>query len=455
MQTSPQPVALNLSEYRNPPENEISLIDLWLLIVKRKRLFWIIFFLVFTAGLAFPLMRPTTHEITSVIEIGHILKNNELIPLESPETTMAKLKNAFLPNLLEDDETDIPQTRFSIPNESSLVIMSTETIANGMDHAKKIHSKLALTLRTEHSRLISPYRIKLESAIDMAKIKLEELQDKRFVEAENKTLELELKKANTELTKLRDPVIQEYRKKTLEIELQKAKNNYATLKDNEIILKAKYQSINTAKRLLENQISELKKQLKETVVLLQMKTTEYTNNSNHAMAILMLGNEAQQNRNRLSSLEERLYVDLENKRMELQQLVENNKRMQSQQAKIVEEKSINTEKYWVENKLEQTQKIAMINKITAQMKKLTAAQEQAIKTQKHALSALEGELSNLIDTQIISPPVASSKFTPRASTKLILVLSIMLGLMLALFSTFIAEFLEKARSKKERAAYSN
>ena len=452
MQTSPQPVALNLSEYRNPPENEISLIDLWLLIVKRKRLFWIIFFLVFAAGLVFPLMRPTTHEITSVIEIGHILRKDELVPLESPETTMAKLKNAFLPNLLEDYKTDIPLTRFSIPNQSYLVIMSTETIASGMDHAKKIHSKLALTLRTEHSRLIRPYRIKLEAAIDMAKIKLEELQDTRVIEAEKKTLELELNKANTELTKLRDPVIQEYRKKTLEIELEKAKNKYATYKDNEITLKAKYQSLNTAKRLIESQISELKKQLKETTVLLQMKSKENTNNSNQAMAILMLGNETQQNRNRLSSLEGRLYVDLDNKRMELQQLMEKNKRMQSHQAKIIEEKSINTEKYWVENKLDQTQKTAMINKITAKIKKLTAAQEQAIKAGKLKLSALEGELNNLIDTQIIMPPVESGKLTPHSKTKLILVLSIILGLMLALFSTFFAEFLEKARSKKERAA---
>ncbi len=252
---------------------------------------------------------------------------------------------------------------------------------------------------------------------------------------------------------MKDPVIQEYRKKTLEITIEKAKNNSATLKDDEITLKAKYQSLDTTKRLIESQISELKKQLKETVVLLQMKSTENTNNSNQAMAILMLGNEAQQNRNRLSSLEERLYVDLDNKRMELQQLMEENKRMQSQQAKIIEEKSINTEKYWVENKLDQTQKMAMINKITAQIKKLSAVQEQTIKTRKQALSALEGELSNLIDTQTTTPPVNSGKFNPSSSTKPILVLSIILGLMLALFSTFIAEFLDKARAK-DCSAYS-
>ena len=454
MQSQPHPVELNLSEYRNQPENEISLIDLWLLIVKRKRLFWIIFFLVFAAGLVFALMRPTTHEITSVIEIGHILRNDELTPLESPDTTVAKLKNAFLPNVLKDYEISIPHTRFSIPKGSNLVIMSTKTEATSMDQVKKIHSELTRLLRSEHSQLLSSYRIKLGAYIDMAKIKLEELQDTRFVGAEKKTLEFELEKANTEQNKLRDPVIQEYRKKTLEIELEKANNNYATLKGDEITLKAKYQSLDTAKQLIESQISELKKQLKETVVLLQMKSTEITNNSNQAIAILMLGNAVQQNRNRLSSLEERLYVDLDNKRMELQQLMEENKRMQSHQAKIIEEKITHTEKYWVENKLDQAQKLAMINKITAQIKKLAAVQEQAIKRRKQALSALEGELSNLVDTQIITPPVDSGKFIPRTSISLILVLSIVLGLMLALFSTFIAEFLEKARAM-ERSAYSS
>ncbi len=454
MQSQPQPVDLSLSEYRNPPENEISLIDLWLLIVKRKRLFWIIFFLVVAAGLVFALMRPTTHEITSVIEIGHILRNDELTPLESPDSTMAKLKNAYLPNVLKDYEISIPLTRFSIPNESNLVIMSTKTEATTMDQVKNIHSELTRLIRSEHSQLLSLYRLKLGVYIDMAKIKLEELQDTRFVDAEKKTLEFELEKANTELNKLRDPVIQEYRKKTLEIALEKANNNYATLKDNEITLKAKYQSLDTAKQLIESQISELKKQLKETVVLLQLKSTEITNDSNQAMAILMLGNAVQQNRNRLSSLEERLYVDLDNERIEIQHLMEENKRMQSHQAKIIEEKRTNTEKYWIENKLDQAQKLAKINNITAQIKKLAAVQEQAIKRRKQALSALEGELSNLVDTQIITPPVDPSKVTPRASTMMILVLSIMLGLMLALFSIFIAEFLEKVRAI-ERSAYSS
>ncbi len=453
MKSQPQPVELNLLEYRNPPENEISLIDLWLLIVKRKRLFWIIFFLVFAAALVFPLMRPATHEITSVIEIGHILRNDGLTPLESPDTTMAKLKNAYLPNVLKDNETSIPLTRFSIPKESNLVIMSTKTEATSMEQVKKIHSELTRLLRNEHSRLLSSYRIKLGADIDMAKIKLEELQDMRFLEAEKKTLEFELEKANTELNKLRGPVIQEYRKKTLEIELEKANNNYATLKDDEITLKAKYQSLDTTKQLIENQISELKKQLQETGSILQMNSTEYTINSTQAMAILMLGNAVQQNKNRLSSLVERLFVDLDHKRMELQQLMKENKRMQSHQAKIIEEKRTNTEKYWVENKLDQAQKLAMINKITAQIKKLTAVQEQAIKKRKQALSALEGELSNLVDTQIITPPVDSGKVTPHARISLILVLSIVVGLMLALFSTLIAEFLEKARAM-ERSAYS-
>lgn len=454
MQSQPHPVEVNLSKNRNQRENEISLIDIWLLIVKRKRLFWITFFIVFVAGLVFTLLRPTiNHEITSVIEIGHIIRNGELTPLESPETTMAKLKNAFLPKVLEEYETKIPLTNFSIPRESNLVIMSTKSEVSNINQVKKFHSELSRLLRSEHNRLIRPYRLRLEADINIAKIELENLQDSRLVDAEKKALDLELEKANTELTKLREPVIQKLMRKMLEIELDKAKNNYSRFKDEEITLQAKYQSLDKTKQLLESQISELKNQLKKTVALLQKKSTENTNNSDQAMAILMLGNEVQQNRNRLSSLEEKLYITLDNQRVELYQLIEENKRMQLQQSKIIEEKKINTEKYWVVNKMEQTQKMAVINKITAQIKKLTAAQEQAIKTRKQAISTLEGELKNLIDTQITTPPVDSGKFNPSSNKKLILVLTLMIGLMLALFSTIIMEFLEKAR-ERERSAYS-
>ena len=114
-----QPVPVNFPQYVYP-EDEISLVDLWLVIVRHKKVFWSMFGVVVLAGLVLALLIPKKYAITTAIDIGQTVVDGKIVPLESPETVKAKLENALIPNLLDKDpDKDIREMKVevSIPKE--------------------------------------------------------------------------------------------------------------------------------------------------------------------------------------------------------------------------------------------------------------------------------------------------------------------------------------------------
>ena len=92
MQNNQPPVPVNIPQYVYP-EDEISLIDLWLVIVKHKKIFWMVFAAVVAVGLFAALVMPKKYSVFSTISIGKTMQNDQAVLLESPETVKAKLEN--------------------------------------------------------------------------------------------------------------------------------------------------------------------------------------------------------------------------------------------------------------------------------------------------------------------------------------------------------------------------
>lgn len=80
------------------PDDEISLIDLWLILVRRKILIAVVFAAALAFGLAVALLTPKNYEYTTSVQIARTGTGL----LESPETVRAKLEASFIPFVLNE-----------------------------------------------------------------------------------------------------------------------------------------------------------------------------------------------------------------------------------------------------------------------------------------------------------------------------------------------------------------
>jgi DNA repair exonuclease SbcCD ATPase subunit len=221
------------------------------------------------------------------------------------------------------------------------------------------------------------------------------------------------------------------------------KNQLESIKERESILKTKKERLSQLSDLLIYQIGELKDQIKSSMKL-QQESVKQTKSGSQGMAMLMIDNELQQNRNRLATLEERLYIDLENQHSELQKEINDNNRDQLHQLALIDEKQKNLDKYLVENKLDIDQQKTAIAKKEAEKVKIPADREQNVEVLKQQIDVLEEQLSNIINTRAVTEPMRSQK--PTSISKLMIIaLAFMLATIFGFFATFIAVFRQKVR----------
>lgn len=445
-QNPQQPVPANLPQYVYP-EDEISLVDIWLVIVRHRKVFWMTFGLVVLAGLLLALLLPRKYNITTAIDIGQTVVDGKAVPLESPETVKAKLENSLIPNLLDKSpDVDIRKMKVevSIPKQSELVVLKSKVLEGQSKQVQDIHKRVVAALLKDHQRLIAPTRSNLKATIDRLELGLDRLKDQRFFDPQVKSMESKLLDANAKLRKLEDPTIQGLRIKSLELALAKEKERLASMKDQEAVLHDRKERLEKMDDLLSTQIEELKKQIKQALSLQEAAVADVKDGS-QAMAMLLIENEIQQNRNRLNKLEERLYVDLENQRSDLDKKIGDNKRDQLHELGVIDTKEKALDKYRIDIKMEQEKQQAIIAKLKADQIKIPAEREQEIKLKNQKLSEMQERLATIIETKSVGEP-ARSQLPVSLSKRLLLVLAVFLGIMLGLFGTFLAEFRSKVRT---------
>lgn len=433
------------------PEDEISLIDLWLIIARRKKIFWGVFGFFMAAGLIFALTKTKQYEVTTVIEIGATVQDGKLTPLKTPNSVKVKLEHALIPKILNAGNADGKHTAITttVLKNSNIILLKSKATDDKVNKTAETHAEIVSALTNVHDRILRLYRQKIAAGLFRAKSELELLKDQRSTNAQRKTIESQLKKASIKLAQLQDTTIQKHKRKSFEVQLENEKNRLESLKSKEMVLYSKSERVNTSSKLLKGQIEDLKHHISEAIQQ-KKRSIKDTKEAAQAMALLMIDNEIQQNRNRLSTLEERLYVGIENQRSDLTRNIEENLRQQKHQISLIDQKQQNIGRYLRENTLAQENQVSGIAQIRAKLDKFEIDQKQKIQIKTEQVNELNNRLSNLIETKAITPPLRSQN-PVGTSGKLILTLSGILGIMLGLFSTFIAEFLSKARTRIEEA----
>ena len=261
------------------PADEINLVDLARLIWRHWQIAALTLGMIVAFGFIVALLTPKKYAYTTAIEIGSLVEDGKTLPIEAPDTVLAKLENGYIPqarlSYADDHPEDTDQYRVVVrlPNNSQLVVMESRAVADQGATYQQIHRQVVDALVTDHARVYDTAR---------------------------REIELDRKQAERELQ---------------------------GLADRHIALTRQLERTKTAHRLLERQIAE-------TSALIEVNTKNRdravaeARDEARAMTLLMLDNEVRANRAHLATLERELTIQLETTRDDLRNRLLDNQRAQ-------------------------------------------------------------------------------------------------------------------------------
>lgn len=111
-------------------DDEISLIDLWIILLRRK---WVVagaLLLCVLLGLGWVLAKPPGFEYETTIQIGEVFSNGTLQPIEPVTSVLAKIQETYIPlartRLLRGDALGAFKLAARSPQGSTLIVVSGE-----------------------------------------------------------------------------------------------------------------------------------------------------------------------------------------------------------------------------------------------------------------------------------------------------------------------------------------
>lgn len=277
----------------NDSSTQVSLIDVWLLLVEYKFFFFAVFLFCIVLGVTYAYIKPITYIYSVSIEIGKKIEDGRSAPIESPDTVLAKLEEGYIPKTIYQYKESNPEDGYNyriktrIPRNSELVVMeAVGTVTNKAAYLKLLND-IVLTLKLDHDRI-----------------------------------------TNTILN-------------TIEISLNQVKLEIETLQERAKLFASKSERLDEAEKLLKKQLDELDQQISSSLRYRKDAVSEAVDQP-QAMTVLLIDSELEKNRNRRANVEEQLYIEIKNERETLQQQLAIN--LKEQEVKVQEMNAFETRK---------------------------------------------------------------------------------------------------------------
>ncbi len=149
-------------------DDEISLVDLALVLVRRKIIVITVLGLFIALGVAAALFLPQKHDYRSSIEIGTQLINGEMKPIESPSSLLAKIDYNFIPQTLyqyrqknPEDETAY-EIKANNPKDSYVIALNMSATEDKSELVHGFIKSITQGIMQEHDELFNTLKNTLE-----------------------------------------------------------------------------------------------------------------------------------------------------------------------------------------------------------------------------------------------------------------------------------------------------
>jgi len=164
-----------MTEQRSSYDDEISLVDLATILVRRWKALAIIFAVVVLAALAYVLTMTPTYSYVSVYEVAEQApggEGNADRALESANTVIAKAQSLYIApttrELLKQGGLEsLPfSVNLSTPEDTQLVKITSEASEDRASLVEKMHSALLTSIASNQQALVDRQRASLESRLE-------------------------------------------------------------------------------------------------------------------------------------------------------------------------------------------------------------------------------------------------------------------------------------------------
>lgn len=158
----------NVNEYGQLREDEIGLIDLAAIFVRRRRVFYVVFIIVVFAGLAYALFSSDKYEYVSLIQLA---EHGDGEPVEQPAAVIATIKYSWLPEVSArfraEHEKKLPFEVSAInPEETSLIRLETDAEQKASDLVSNIYTALIKSIKKHQNNLLDAEKKNLQRQIE-------------------------------------------------------------------------------------------------------------------------------------------------------------------------------------------------------------------------------------------------------------------------------------------------
>ncbi|HEA54262.1 MAG TPA: lipopolysaccharide biosynthesis protein [Marinobacter antarcticus] len=155
------------NNHRTDYSDEISLVDLAAIFIRRRRAFYAVFVAITLAGLAYALLTPNEYQYVSLVQVAQ--KDGGTF-VQPPTTAIATLENRWLPEAqsayrAEHDKKMPFDVSFSNPEDTGLIQFNSSTTAENSKSVKAVHEALIAKVADSQGRLVKVEQASLESQI--------------------------------------------------------------------------------------------------------------------------------------------------------------------------------------------------------------------------------------------------------------------------------------------------
>lgn len=151
----------------NVKNDEISLVDLAVAFVRRRRIFYTVVILCTVTGMTYALLADSTYRYTSLIQGAMVAKDE---PLTAPSALMATLEIRWFPETKSHYESESGRLPFNVvfenPKETPFVRITTEAGENKADLVRRIHTTLMDQVAEDQAADLDERRNHLKRQID-------------------------------------------------------------------------------------------------------------------------------------------------------------------------------------------------------------------------------------------------------------------------------------------------
>ena len=163
-----------------PHADEIRLVDVWLVLSRRRFTIAALILVSIAIGFAYALFAPHSYAYTTIIEIGTNGRNELIEPLD---TARAKVVEGYVAQALQEHLKVHPGDRArygikaEVPKNSQVLVLRSEGTAENERVYATLHNAVADRLRSDHLRIQNALRRGLETQLEMRERSLTALKD--------------------------------------------------------------------------------------------------------------------------------------------------------------------------------------------------------------------------------------------------------------------------------------